>query len=138
MMIAVRHSRSLVSPQDAQKRSSGKAAASEEGIVRVPYGEPLSDARTSLAGFFRILLEAIIAIASGSVKLRLSLVPGTALPFRHAAIPLPALSSAKRAQFYLQITLQPEYLMPGDGAFPPKPEIERRTAHPELADRDIR
>jgi hypothetical protein len=39
------------------KRPSGKAAASEETeTYSSPYVEPLSDARTTLAGFFSILV----------------------------------------------------------------------------------
>jgi len=38
------------------KRPSSKAAASEEARRTLRYVEPLSDARTPLAGFFSILL----------------------------------------------------------------------------------
>ncbi len=39
------------------RRSAGKAAASEEARRTLRYVEPLSDARTTLAGFFSILLR---------------------------------------------------------------------------------
>jgi hypothetical protein len=39
------------------KNSSSKAAASKEARRTLRYVEPLSDARTPLAGFFSILLE---------------------------------------------------------------------------------
>ena len=39
------------------KRPSSKAAASKEGRHMLRYVEPLSDARTKLAGFFSILLK---------------------------------------------------------------------------------
>ena len=39
------------------KRPSSKAAASEELRRTLRYVEPLSNARTPLAGFFNILLE---------------------------------------------------------------------------------
>ncbi len=45
-------------PQDAQKGRPARPQRTKRRIVLVPYGEPLSDARTPLADFFRILLEA--------------------------------------------------------------------------------
>ena len=45
------------SPQDAQEGRSARPQRTKRRIVLVPYGEPLSDARTPLADFFRILLE---------------------------------------------------------------------------------
>ncbi len=44
-------------PQDAQKGRPARPQRTKRRIVLVPYGEPLSDARTPLADFFRILLE---------------------------------------------------------------------------------
>src|SRR5467141_4145939 len=44
-------------PAGCSKRPSSKAAASEEARRTLRYVEPLSDARTLLAGFFSILLE---------------------------------------------------------------------------------
>jgi len=38
-------------------RMRKKAAASEKASCVVPYGEPLNDAGTPLADFFRILLQ---------------------------------------------------------------------------------
>ena len=45
------------SPQDAQTGCPGRPQRTKRRIVLVPYGEPLSDARTPLADCFRILLE---------------------------------------------------------------------------------
>ena len=42
--------------QDAQKGRPARPQRAKWRIVLVPYGEPLSDARTPLADFFRILL----------------------------------------------------------------------------------
>jgi hypothetical protein len=52
------------------KRPSSKAAASEEARRTLRYVEPLSDARTPLAGFFSILLERSIedALEKGQTK----------------------------------------------------------------------
>ena len=44
-------------PKGCSKSSSSKAAASEEARRTLRYVEPLSDARTKLAGFFSILLK---------------------------------------------------------------------------------
>jgi len=44
-------------PQDAQKGRPARPQRAKWRIVLLPYGEPLSDARTPLADFFRILLE---------------------------------------------------------------------------------
>ncbi len=44
-------------PKDAQKGRPARPQRTKRRIVLVPYGEPLSDARTPLADFFRILLE---------------------------------------------------------------------------------
>ncbi len=44
-------------PQDAEKGRPSRPQRTKRRIVLVPYGEPLSDARTPLADFFRILLE---------------------------------------------------------------------------------
>ena len=42
------------------KRLSSKAAASEEARRTLRYVEPLSDARTKVAGFFSVLLGAAV------------------------------------------------------------------------------
>ena len=44
-------------PAGCAKRPSSKAAASEEARCTLRYIEPLNDARTPLADFFRILLK---------------------------------------------------------------------------------
>jgi hypothetical protein len=44
-------------PAGCSKSLSSKAAASEEARRTLRYVEPLSDARTPLAGFFSILLK---------------------------------------------------------------------------------
>ena len=44
-------------PQDAQKGRPARPQRAKWRIVLLPYGEPLSDARTPLADFFRILLD---------------------------------------------------------------------------------
>ena len=44
-------------PQDAQKGRPARPQRAKWRIVLLPYGEPLSDARTPLADFFRILLS---------------------------------------------------------------------------------
>ena len=49
------------SPAGCSKRLSSKAAASEEARRTLRYVEPLSDARTPLAGFFSILLRDDVA-----------------------------------------------------------------------------
>jgi len=46
-------------PQDAQKGCPARPQRTKRRIVLVPYGEPLSDARTPLADVFRILLGAL-------------------------------------------------------------------------------
>jgi len=48
------------SSQDAQKGRPARPQRAKKRIVLVPYGELLRDARTPLAGFFRILLARII------------------------------------------------------------------------------
>jgi hypothetical protein len=45
------------SAQDAQKGRPARPQREKRRIVLLPYGEPLNDARTPLADFFRILLE---------------------------------------------------------------------------------
>ncbi|HRC43242.1 MAG TPA: hypothetical protein PLT27_04255 [Nitrospira sp.] len=42
-------------PQDAHKGRPARPQRAKWRIVLLPYGEPLSDARTPLADFFRIL-----------------------------------------------------------------------------------
>ncbi|MGB4993883.1 MAG: hypothetical protein WBO50_01865, partial [Nitrospira sp.] len=46
-------------PQDAQKGRPARPQQAKGRIVLLRYGEPLSDARTPLADFFRILLVGI-------------------------------------------------------------------------------
>ena len=52
-------------PQDEQKGRPARPQRAKWRIVLVPYGEPLSDARTPLADFFRILL----GLSHGSSRL---------------------------------------------------------------------
>ncbi len=47
-------------PQDAQKGRPARPQRAKWRIVLLPYGEPLSDARTPLADFFRILLDRLV------------------------------------------------------------------------------
>jgi hypothetical protein len=53
-------------PQDAQKGRPARPQRTKRRIVLVPYGEPLSDARTPLADFFRTLPDLVFA-ATGMV-----------------------------------------------------------------------
>ena len=59
------------------KRPFSKAAASEEARRTLRYVEPLSDARTPLADFFSILLEARrVCLSQGRLYHRLCQVVG--------------------------------------------------------------
>ena len=59
--MACRSWTAVESPAGCSKRLSSKAAASEEARRTLRYVEPLSDARTPLAGFFSTLLRDDVA-----------------------------------------------------------------------------
>ena len=47
-------------PQDAKNGCPARPQRTKRRIVLAPYGEPLSDARTPLEGFFSILLVCLL------------------------------------------------------------------------------
>ena len=70
-------------PQDAQKGRPARPQRAKWRIVLLPYGEPLSDARTPLADFFRILLVAGLSVS----------VPAVAHPPTKQRLPLTLLGA---------------------------------------------
>ncbi len=68
--------------QDAGKRPSSKAAASEEAKPTLRYVESLSDARTMLAAFFSILLERVETVDQLTQAARTPSIGGKGQPWQ--------------------------------------------------------